>query len=50
MILRSDYLLLWVKRALRIEPSLAWLGTGLLTPDKSLRQRSFERALALIRR
>ena len=33
-ILRSDCLILWVKRALRIDPSLAWLGTGLLPRDK----------------
>ncbi|HXH55246.1 MAG TPA: reverse transcriptase domain-containing protein [Gammaproteobacteria bacterium] len=33
-ILRSDCLILWVKRALRINPSLAWLGTGLLPRSK----------------
>lgn len=33
-ILRSDCLILWAKRALRIDPSLAWLGTGLLPREK----------------
>ncbi len=33
-ILRSECLLLWIKRALKVEPSLAWLGTGLLPHDK----------------
>ena len=33
-ILRSECLILWIKRALKKEPSLSWLGTGLLSHEK----------------